>query len=64
MKAEFDEHGREMDTYTLQEQEETIENSKSELRKIYGELLSVENTGELEDRSTTLEWLLRTLKPM
>ena len=55
IKAEFYEHGHEMDTYTLQEQEESIEDSKLELRKISRDLLSVEDAGDLEDRAITLE---------
>ena len=51
-----------MDAYTLQEQEETIEDSKLELRMISRELLSLEDAGDLEDRAITLERLLRTLK--
>ena len=63
-KAEFDEHGYDMDTYTLQELEESIEDSKLELRKINRDLLSVEDAGDLEDRATTLERYLRTVKTM
>ena len=48
IKAEFDEYGHEMDTCTLQEQEESIEDSKLELRKISRDLLSVEDAGDLE----------------
>ena len=61
-KAEFDEHGHDMDTYTLQELEESIEGSKLELRKVNRDLLSGEDAGDLEDRAITLERLLRTLK--
>ena len=53
-KTEFDEHGDEMDIYTLREQEESIEDSKLELRKISRDLLSVEDGGELEDRVAKL----------
>ena len=61
-KAEFDEHGHEMDVYTLLEQEESIEESKSELRKISKNLLSAEDGEELEGRVDMLERLLRVLK--
>ena len=46
----------------LQEQEESIEDSKLELRKINRDLLSVEDAENLEDKVITLERLLRTLK--
>ena len=42
-KAEFDEHGHEMGIYTLCKQEESIEESKSELRKISEDLLSAKD---------------------
>ena len=53
-----------MDIYTLHEQEESIEDSKLDLRKISRDLLSVEDGGELEDRVAKLhvERLLRDLK--
>ena len=64
INGEFDEHGHETDTYSLQEQLESIEDSNLELRKINSELISLEDTctGELEERRPTLERLLRTLK--
>ena len=62
IKAEFDEHAHEMDIYALHEQEESIEDSKLELRKISRDLLSVEDAGDLEDRAITLERFLRALK--
>ena len=52
-----------MDICTLHEQEESIEDSKLELRKISPDLLSVEDGGELEDRVAMLErllWVLNT----
>ena len=61
-RAELDEHGHDMDTYMLQEQEESFEDSKLELKKISRDLLFVEDVGELEGRVTTLERLLRALK--
>ena len=60
-KADFDEHGHDMDPYTLQEQAESIEDSKLDLRNSK-DILSVEDAGDLENRATTLERLLRTLK--
>ena len=54
-RAELDEQGHEMDIYTLLEQEESIEDSKLELRKISRDLLSVEDDGEIEERVTGLE---------
>ena len=48
--------------YTLQELEESIEDSKLKLGKINRGLLSLEDSGDLEDRVITLERLLRTLK--
>ena len=61
-RAELDEHGHEMDIYKLQEQEESIDDSKSEIRKISRDLLSMEDVGDLEDKVTMLERLLRALK--
>ena len=51
-----------MDTYELQEQEESIKDSKLELQKLSRGLLSVEDAGDIEDRATTLEQVLWTLK--
>ena len=63
MKSEFDEHGLGMDTFTLQTRlEERIEDTKSELQTISKELLSIEDSSELEERADTLEALLRSLK--
>ena len=42
VKRQFDFHGQQMDTYTLQEQEESIEDAKSQLQEINKDLLSVE----------------------
>ena len=47
-----------MDTCALQALEESIEGSKLELRKINRDILSVEDAGDLEDRTITLEQLL------
>ena len=46
----------------LRDQEESIEESKSELRKISQYLLAMEDGEELEDRVAKLERLLRILK--
>ena len=51
-----------MEIYTLHEQEESIEDSKLELRKISRDLLPVEDGGELEDIVARLEPLVRVLK--
>ena len=60
--AELDKHGDDMDNYMLQEQEESIEDSKLELKEISRDLLFVEDVGELEGRVTILERMLRALK--
>ena len=52
VKQEFGDHGREMDIYTLQEQEESIEGSKSKLQEINKDLLSVEDTEVLEGKES------------
>ena len=62
IKGEFDERGREMDTYALQIREERNEDLKSELTKITGELFSVEVPVDLEEKRATLERLLLNSK--
>ena len=62
IKDAFDSHGPEMDIYTLQEKEESIEDSKSQLQEINKELLSVKDAETLEERGATLDRLFRTLK--
>ena len=63
VKGDFDERGPEMDTFTLQANlEEPIDDLKSELRGICKELISIEDSADLEERADTLERLLRTLK--
>ena len=62
IKGEFDESGREMDTYTLQIQEERNEDFKSELTKITGEVISIEVPADQEEKRASLERLLLSLK--
>ena len=61
-REEFDDHGHNMDIYMLQEPEESVEESKLELRKISRDLLFVEDVGELEDRVTRLETVFAVCK--
>ena len=51
-----------MDVYTSQEKDEYMENSKFQLQEINKDLLSVKDAETLEERETTLDHLLRTLK--
>ena len=61
-KDDFDEHGPDTNMYTLRVREETIDRSSLELKKVSTNLLTLENAGGLEDRVTSLECLLQTLK--
>ena len=62
LKTEVEEIEPYTDIYTLQGYEEMVRSYESELRIINGDLLSIEDAGDLEDRGNTLERLLHQLR--
>ena len=62
MKGQLDDHGFDVDIYTLRGQHEKIKDLKEKLQDVNTELISVEDSEELEDRRANLEQLLYNLK--
>ena len=58
IKAEVEEDRPRVDVYTLQGYDERVKSYEAELRKINGDLLSIDDPDDLEDRGITLERLL------
>ena len=58
MKSQLDEHGFDMDIYTLRGQQKRIKDIKQQLQDVNKELMSVKDSEELEDRRANLEQLL------
>ena len=61
IKTEVDEIRPDIDAYTLQDYEERVKNYEVELQGLSQDLLSVEDTDNLEETGMTLEQLLSSL---
>ena len=62
IKAEVDNNGPGVDVHTLQSYEEWVKSYEEELRRINGNLSSIDDADDLEQRGTTLERLLCDFK--
>ena len=58
VKTEVDDDGSRVDVYTLQGYEDRVKSYEAELRGINGDLLSIDDADDLEERGTRLERLL------